>query len=63
MNEIKLCEKPLLSLEEAITYFSIGRAKLKELVDNNEDFILYNGSKRLIKRQNLENFLLESFSI
>lgn len=62
--EVPICEKSNLTLEEAAAYFGIGTAKLRELTDEeNCTFVLWNGSKRLIKRKPLEKYLESEFSI
>ena len=64
MNEVPLWEKPNLTLEEASSYFNIGINKLRELSNaNNCDFVLWIGTKRLIKRKLFERFLNASFSL
>lgn len=63
-NETSLSEKALLTLEEASTYFNIGVCKLRELTnDDNCPYVLWNGSKRLIKRKPFEEFLYSSYSV
>lgn len=64
MKTIPLWEKSNLTLEEASAYCGIGINKLREL-SNSEDcpFVLWNGSKRLIKRKLLDEFLSKSYSI
>lgn len=62
--EVPICEKSNLTLEEAAAYFNIGTAKLRELTDEeNCTFVLWNGSKRLIKRKLLDKYLENEFSI
>ena len=64
MNEVPLWEKPNLTLEEASSYFNIGINKLRELSNaDNCDFVLWIGTKRLIKRKLFERFLNASFSL
>ena len=64
MNEVPLWEKPNLTLEEASFYFNIGINKLRELSNaDNCDFVLWIGTKRLIKRKLFERFLNASFSL
>lgn len=59
-----LSEKALLTLEEASAYFNIGVCKIRELTnDENCPYVLWNGSKRLIKRKPFEEFLYNSFSV
>ena len=55
----KLC----LTLEEAAKYTGIGIHKMRALVDRHEDLIFWNGSKRLIKRRKLEEYLEKEYSI
>ena len=62
--EVPVWERFTITIEEAAQYFGIGTSKLREL--SNEDncpFVLWVGSKRLIKRQKLEEFLLGLKSI
>lgn len=53
--QVPIWHKATLSMEEAMAYTGIGRDKLREMT-NREDcpFILWNGSKRLIKRKEFE---------
>ena len=57
-------EKNMLTLEEAASLTGIGVNKLRDL--SNEEtcnFVLWNGSRRLLKRQKLEEFLEKAYSI
>ena len=63
-KETTLSEKALLTLEEASAYFNIGVCKMRELTnDENCPYMLWNGSKRLIKRKPFEEFLYRSYSV
>ena len=64
MNEIPVSDKALLTLEEAAKYFNIGINKLR-LMTNGEScpYVVWNGSKRLIKRKPFEEYLYRSYSI
>lgn len=64
MEKIPIWEKATLTLEEAASYTGIGINKLREL-SNTEDynFVLWNGSKRLLKRKKLEEYLNRAYSI
>ena len=63
-KETSLSEKALLTLEEASAYFNIGICKMRELTnDENCPYVLWNGNKRLIKRQLLEEHLNRLYSI
>lgn len=62
--KVKICEKPLLTLQEASAYTGIGINKLRDLSDcRNCDFVLFVGNKRLLKRERLVNFLNNEYSI
>lgn len=64
IDKIPVWQKAMLTLEEAASYTGIGVNKLREL-SNREDcnFVLWNGSKRLLKREKLESYLNNSYSI
>ena len=56
--------KSNLTVEEAAAYSGIGRHKLRELTDDERcSFVLWVGSKRLIKRRLLDQFLDDMYSI
>ena len=62
--EVPLWEKANLTIEEAAAYFSIGENKLRELTnDDNCKFVLWIGTKRLIKRRQFEQYLEHAFSL
>ena len=64
MKEVPINAKVCLTLEEASAYSGIGINKLRKLSDGEEcPFVLWNGSKRLLKRRLLDKFLEESYSI
>lgn len=57
-------DKYALTIEEAASYFGIGETKLRALTEEeNCSFVLWNGAKRLIKRELLERYLDKSYSI
>ena len=59
--EVPIWEKYCLTLDEAAAYFGIGVNKLREMSDEpNCQFVIFNGSKRLIKRQKLEENLIDT---
>lgn len=63
-DTVQISEKVNLTLEEAAAYFNIGIGKLRELSNSeNCPFVLWVGSKRLIKRKRMEAFLDGAFSI
>lgn len=59
ITEIPLWQKYTLTVEEASLYFRIGQAKLRRLINENEDadFILWNGNRPQIKRKQVEVFI------
>lgn len=62
--DIPIYEKSNLTLEEAATYFNIGINKLREMTDSEKcPFVLWVGSKRLIKRKKLDEYLDQAYSI
>lgn len=61
---IPVSEKAFLTLEQAAEYFNIGITKLRELTNSSDcPYVLWNGSKRLIKRKKLEAYLIDEYSI
>ena len=62
--EVPLWEKANLTLEEAAAYFGIGINKIRDMTsDENCRFVLWCGSKRLIKRKLMEEYLARMYSI
>ena len=62
--EVPIWEKSNLTLEEAAVYFNIGQNKLRKLTnDQNCGFVIWVGTKRLIKRLKLEEYLAKAYSI
>lgn len=56
--------KSLLTLDETAAYSGIGINRLRQLTDDEDcDFVLWIGSHRKIKRQKLDEFINESYSI
>lgn len=63
-KEVPIWEKSNLTLEEAAAYSGIGINKLRRLSDEkNCPFVLWNGSKRLIKRKALDSYIEKQYSI
>lgn len=61
---VSIKDKAFLTIKEAVEYFGIGQSKIRELTDQrNCDFVLFNGSKRLIKRTKMEKYLESQYSI
>lgn len=64
MKEVPIWEKSNLTLEEAAAYTGIGINKLRTLSDEEDcNFVLWVGSKRLIKRRAFDRFIESAFSI
>lgn len=64
MKDIPLWEKSNLTLEEASIYSGIGINKLRQLTnDSNCKFVLWVGSKRLIKRKMFDSYIEKTYSI
>ena len=64
MKEVPIWEKSNLTLEEAAASSSIGVNKIRELSnDENCPFVLWVGSKRLIKRKLFDKYIEECYSI
>lgn len=63
-EQIPIWEKSNLTLAEAAAYSGIGINKLRELSDEKRcPFVLFVGTKRLIKRRKLDEYLEKSYSI
>lgn len=64
VKEIPIWEKSNLTLEEAAVYSGIGVNKLRSISnDPSCPFVLWNGSKRLIKRRELDKYTDKAYSI
>ena len=62
--EVPIWEKANLTIEEAAAYFGIGMNKLRELTEDEQcKFVLFVGTKRLIKRRLFEQYLEQAYSI
>ncbi len=64
MKEVPIWEKTNLTLEESAAYSGIGINKLREITNNDRcDFVLWVGTKRLIKRKQLDEFTEQCYSL
>ncbi|WP_034448860.1 excisionase [Butyrivibrio sp. AE2032] len=64
IKDVAIADKALLTLEEAAKYFNIGINKLRIMTnEENCPYVVWNGSKRLIKRKPFEEYLYRSYSI
>lgn len=58
MVQIPVWEKSNLTLEEAAAYSGIGINKLRKITNEKDcPFVLWNGTKRLIKKKKLDEYL------
>ena len=63
-NPIPVWERTTLTLAEAVNYTGIGRDKLYALTERDDcDFVLWIGSRRLLKRKKLEEYIEKKFSL
>ena len=63
-EKVPIPSKTCLTLEEAAAYSGIGINKLRSMTDAEGcPFVLWNGSKRLLKRRLLDKYLEEAYSI
>lgn len=58
-NQVQIKDKFCLTIDEAAVYFNIGQKKLRKIVTENLDsgFVIQNGVKFLIKREQFEKYL------
>lgn len=58
--EVPIWYKVNLTLEETAAYFGIGINKLREITNEKDcNFVLFIGRKRLIKRRQFEEYLVQ----
>lgn len=64
-TSVPVWQKFALTISEATAYFNIGEKKLRKLIEDYIDsgFVLQNGAKSLIKRQQFEEFLNKTNAI
>ena len=61
---VPIYQKATLTLTEAAAYSGIGINRLRMLSDQKDcKFVLFCGSKRLLKRKELDEFISASYSI
>ena len=62
--DVPIWEKSNLTLKEAAAYSGIGLNKLRKLSDSKEcQFVLWNGTRRLIKRRKLDEFTDRAYTL
>lgn len=63
-NTVPIWHKSNLTIEEAAAYSNIGLHKLREITNDEDcDFVLWVGNKRLIKRELFDKYLKGIYSI
>lgn len=63
-NEVDIKDKVLLTLEEAAAYTGVGINKLRKLSNNEHcKFVIFIGTKRMLKREALKEYLFKQYSI
>ena len=62
--DVRISEKPTLSVLEAAAYTGIGIQRLIRMSDTRDcEFVLFVGKKRMFKRKKLEEYLESLYSI
>ncbi len=63
-KEVPIWEKSNLTVEEAAAYSGIGVNKIKDLSNSEKcTFVLWIGTKRLIKRKRFDEYIEKQYSI
>ena len=63
-EKVSIENKFALTVKEAAEYFNIGEHRIRELTDKKDcPFVLWVGSKRLVKRKKLEEYLSVQYSV
>lgn len=60
MDAIPIRERLLLTLAQAAEYANLGVNKMRSISDENDKMTVFVGNKRMIKREELENFINEA---
>jgi len=62
--QVEIQNKILLSVKEASALSGVGEGKIRELIRRPRcPFVLYNGTKALLKRKEFEKFLSEQLEL
>ena len=63
-EKVSIENKFALTVKEAAEYFNIGEHRIRELTDKKDcPFVLWIGSKRLVKRKKFEEYLSVQYSV
>ena len=61
---VPVWKRALLTMDEAASYTGIGVNRLREITrDENCEFVIYVGNRRMIKRKKFEEFLEGHYSL
>ena len=61
---VPVWERSMLTLEEAAAYTGIGVRKLRQMTDSPIcDYVIWVGTRRMIKRRKLDEFLENAYSV
>ena len=63
MKEVPVWKKTTLTLEEAAAYTGIGENRLRDITNDEQNLVLWVGTKRLIKRRALEKYIDRTYSV
>ena len=63
MKEVPVWEKTTLTLKEAAAYTGIGENRLRDITNDEQNLVLWVGTKRLIKRRALEKYIDRTYSV
>lgn len=63
-QEVPICKKMLLTIKEAAMYSNIGINRIDSMLrEEGCPFVLFVGSRKLVKRQAFEAYITERFAI
>lgn len=63
-KDCPIWEKNLLTMDEAVIYFNLGSSKIRALTSDEDcEFVVWNGTRRLIKRERFAEFLDSQYSV
>ena len=63
-QEVPICEKMLLTIKEAAMYSNIGINRIDSMLrEEGCPFVLFVGSKKLVKRREFEVYIAERFAV
>lgn len=63
-KDCPIWEKNLLTMDEAVIYFNLGSSKIRALTSDEDcEFVVWNGTRRLIKRERFAEYLDSQYSV